>query len=210
MTIEEYIEGHTSPEPPLLQRLHRDAHLHLMRPRMLSGHLQGRFLSMIARLMRPRRILEIGTYTGYAALCLAEGLSDDGVLHTLEHDDEMEDFIRTYLDASELGAKIRLHIGEALDLLPDLVRAEQFDLVYIDADKRQYVSYYEAIIDHLPNGALILADNTLWDGKVVADPLPTDAQTQAILRFNDMIAQDERVENLIVPMRDGLSMIRVR
>ncbi|ETA27195.1 O-methyltransferase [Porphyromonas gingivalis SJD2] len=210
MTIDEYIATHTSAEPPLLQKLDRDAHLHLMRPRMLSGHLQGRFLSMISHLMRPRRILEIGTYTGYASLCLAEGLTPDGLLHTLERDDEMEDFIRRYLEASDLGGKIRLHIGEALDLIPDLVKNERFDLIYMDADKRQYTLYYEMIIDHLPPGALILADNTLWDGKVVAEPLPTDSQTQGILRFNEMVLQDERVENLIVPMRDGLSMIRVR
>lgn len=209
MTIDEYILAHTSPEPPLLQKLERDAHLHLMRPRMISGHLQGRFLSMIAKLMKPRRILEIGTYTGYASLCLAEGLTEDGVLHTLERDDEMEDFIRRYFTASDLGKKIRLHLGEAFDILPDLITSEQFDLVYMDADKRQYIRYYEMIIDHLPSGALILADNTLWNGKVVADPIPHDSQTQSIMLFNDMVMADSRVEKLILPMRDGLTMIRV-
>lgn len=207
--LEEYLTAHSSAEPPLLAHLRREAHVHLLQPRMLSGHLQGRFLKMLVALAKPRNILEIGTYTAYATLCLAEGLGDsDGRVHTIEHNDEMEDFIRRSLALSPLSERISLHFGEAEDIIPSLVATTPFDFVYMDADKRHYLSYYHLLIESLPTGALILADNTLWDGKVIQEPLPQDAQTQGILNFNELVAHDSRVEVVLLPLRDGLSLIR--
>ncbi len=205
--LEEYILQHTTPESPLRKRLWREAHVRLLRARMLSGHLQGNFLQMLCRLKGAKCILELGTYTGYAAHCLAEALGDGGEVHTIESDDEMEDFIRSFIDEVPYKERIHLHLGDALTLLPSLLQSYSFDLVYIDANKREYLEYYELILPHLPSGALILADNTLWDGKVIEEPTPTDAQTQSILRFNDYVQRDPRVENLILPLRDGLSLI---
>ena len=205
--LEEYILQHTTPESPLRKRLWREAHVRLLRARMLSGHLQGNFLQMLCRLKRAKCILELGTYTGYAAHCLAEALEEGGEVHTIESDDEMEDFIRSFIDEAPYKERIHLHLGDALTLLPSLLQRYSFDLVYIDANKREYLEYYELILPHLPSGALILADNTLWDGKVIEEPTPTDAQTQSILRFNDYVQRDPRVENLILPLRDGLSLI---
>ncbi|KGN97129.1 O-methyltransferase [Porphyromonas sp. COT-290 OH3588] len=208
--LEQYILEHSSPESPLRAEIYRAAHVRLIRPRMLSGHLQGNLLKMIAQMCRAKLVLELGTYTGYAAHCLAEALPEDGRVHTLESDDEMEDFIRHYINRAEYGHKIKLHIGDAMKLLPELMRQNDFDLVYIDANKRQYPDYYKLIIDHLHSGAVILADNTLWDGKVALEPKPSDVQTQCILEFNAMVQADERVENLILPLRDGLTLIRVK
>jgi predicted O-methyltransferase YrrM len=205
MNIEEYIINHIDEEPPLLAALNRKAHLDLLRPRMIAGHLQGRILKMLARMYRPQRILEIGTYTGYATLCLAEGLPDDGEIHTMEIDDEMEDFILNQFNRSDLKNRIRLHIGNALDLIPLLEGA--FDMVFIDADKRAYCAYYEAVFDKVKKGGIILADNTLWSGKVLEEPHPNDKQTLGIIRFNEMIASDQRVEKVILPLRDGLTVI---
>lgn len=205
--LEEYILQHTTPESPLRKRLWREAHIRLLRARMLSGHLQGNFLQMLCRLKGAKYVLELGTYTGYAAHCLAEALGEGGEVHTIESDDEMEDFIRSFIDEAPYKERIHLHLGDALTLLPSLLQRYSFDLVYIDANKREYLEYYELILPHLPSGALILADNTLWDGKVVEEPTPTDAQTQSILRFNDYVQRDPRVENLILPLRDGLSLI---
>lgn len=204
----QYILEHTSPEGELRHEIYRAAHLRLLRARMLSGHLQGNLLRMLCRLAKAQRVLEIGTFTGYAAHCLAEGLGEDGEVHSLESDDEMEDFIRSYIARAPYGHKMKLHIGDAMELLPSLVQQYRFDLVYIDANKRQYPDYYRMIIDHLPLGALILADNTLWDGKVIQLLNPSDAQTRGILEFNDLIQSDPRVDNLILPMRDGLSLIQ--
>ena len=205
MTIEEYILSHSDDEGALLKALERDAHVNLLRPRMLSGHLQGRILKMFCRMMQPRRVLEIGTYTGYATLCLAEGLPEDGLVHTLEINDEMEDFIFKYLNQSPLQEKIRVHFGDAMEIIPQL--DEQFDLVFIDADKRLYSAYYDLVFPKVRAGGLILADNTLWDGKVV-EPIPaSDKQSLGILAFNAKIKQDERVEKVILPLRDGLTMI---
>ena len=195
--LETYILEHTTPESELRAHLSREAHVRLLRARMLSGHLQGNLLQMICRMTHARQVLEIGTYTGYAAHCLAEALPEDGEVHTLE-----------FVAQAPYRGRIHLHLGDALELLPKLLEKYSFDLVYIDANKRQYIDYYELILPHLPSGAIILADNTLWDGKVVAEPLPTDTQTQAILAFNDWVQQDPRVENLILPLRDGLSLIR--
>ena len=205
--LEEYILQHTTPESPLRKRLWREAHVRLPRARMLSGHLQGNFLQMLCRLKGAKYVLELGTYTGYAAHCLAEALGEGGEVHTIESDDEMEDFIRSFIDEAPYKERIHLHLGDALTLLPSLLQRYSFDLVYIDANKREYLEYYELILPHLPSGALILADNTLWDGKVIEEPTPTDAQTQSILRFNDYVQRDPRVENLILPLRDGLSLI---
>lgn len=205
MTTDEYILSHIDEEGALLSALNRDAHVNLLRPRMLSGHLQGRVLKMFCRMMRPRRVLEIGTYTGYATLCMAEGLEDGALIHTVEINDEMEDFIMKYLSRSPHKDKIRLHIGDVMDILPEL--DETFDLVFIDADKRLYSDYFDLVFPKVRKGGLILADNTLWDGKVLAEPHPSDKQTAGILRFNNKIKDDARVEKVILPLRDGLTMI---
>lgn len=203
--LEEYILRHIDEEGDLLHNLNRDAHVNLLRPRMLSGHLQGRLLKMFCRLMQPKKILEIGTYTGYATLCLAEGATDDAEIHTLEVNDELEDFIMKHLHKSKLEDKIHLHIGDALQIIPALDVI--FDLVFIDANKRHYCEYYNLIFDKVRSGGLIIADNTLWDGKVLETPHHTDKQTIGIQEFNDMVAADERVEKVILPMRDGLTLI---
>lgn len=203
--IESYILSHSDEEGSLLAALNRDANVNLLRPRMLSGHLQGRILKMFCRMLNPKRVLEIGTYTGYATLCMAEALEKDAEIHTLEINDEMEDFIRKYISQSPDKDKIKLYFGDAMEIIPAM--DESFDLVFIDADKRLYSDYYDLIFDKLPAGALILADNTLWDGKVLEPLHPADKQTAGILAFNDKIKADQRVEKVILPLRDGLTMI---
>lgn len=203
--IESYILSHSDEEGSLLAALNRDANVNLLRPRMLSGHLQGRILKMFCRMLKPKRVLEIGTYTGYATLCMAEALEKDAEIHTLEINDEMEDFIRKYVSQSPDKDKIKLYFGDAMEIIPAM--DESFDLVFIDADKRLYSDYYDLIFDKLPAGALILADNTLWDGKVLEPLHPADKQTAGILAFNDKIKADLRVEKVILPLRDGLTMI---
>lgn len=205
MEMEEYIRNHSDEEGELLTALARDANVNLLRPRMISGHLQGRILKMFCRMLRPRRVLEIGTYTGYATLCLAEGLDAEGRVYTLEINDEMEDFIWKYLSRSPYKEKISVHFGDAMELIPRL--DETFDLVFIDADKRLYSAYYDLVFPKVRAGGLILADNTLWDGKVVQEGPVTDKQTKGILDFNEKIKHDERVEKVILPLRDGLTMI---
>ncbi len=177
-----------------------------MHPRMLSGHLQGQLLGAISHMLRPQRILEIGTFTGYATLCLAKGLAPGGIIHTIEHNDELEAVCRSFFARSIHKDGIQLHIGKALNVIPQL--NDSFDLVYIDGDKREYTAYYHAVIDKLRPGGFIIADNVLWDGKVVEDPLPGDAQTTGIAQFNDTVHNDARVENLLLPLRDGLMIIR--
>ena len=204
-TIDDYILRHSDEEGQLLAALNRDAHVNLLQPRMLSGHLQGRFLKMLCRVARPARVLEIGTYTGYATLCLAEGLPTGGHVDTIELNDEMEDFIRKYLDQSPFRDRVTLHIGDARAVIPTL--EGEFDLVFIDADKRHYSAYYDLVFPRVRPGGLILADNTLWDGHVVESPTPTDRQTLGIMAFNDKIKRDERVEKVILPLRDGLTLI---
>lgn len=203
--LEEYILAHISPEGEMLRRLNRETHLYHLRPRMCSGHLQGRLLKMFVRMIAPEAILELGTFTGYSALCLAEGIAPDGVVHTIEIDDELEDFIRAHFDASEYGSRIVLHIGDAEQIIPTL--DTRFDLVFIDANKRDYVAYYEMAMQVLNPGGFIIADNTLWDGKVVTCTEKIDAQTAGILAFNDHVAADDRVEVVIIPLRDGLTII---
>ena len=195
--LEEYILSHIDEEGEYLKRLNRDTHVNLLRPRMLSGHLQGRILKMLCRMIRPDKILELGTFTGYSALCMAEGLNPGGVLHTIEMDDELEDFTRPYLEQSPYKENIRFHIGDAIKVVPTL--DETFDLVFIDADKRHYCEYYDLVFDKVRPGGFILADNTLWDGKII-DPQARDGQTVGIRKFNDLIASDTRVEKVIIPL----------
>ena len=204
--IEAYILDHMDEESDYLKALYRQAHLKLINPRMTSGHLQGRLLKMLVQMARPKRVLEIGTFAGYSALCMAEGLDEGALLHTYEIDDELEDFTRPWIEGSPYGDKVCFHIGNALDEVPRL--GEVFDFVFMDGDKRQYMEYYEMILQRTSPGALILADNTLWDGHVVDNAYLGDRQTAAINEFNAYVAADKRVEKLILPLRDGLTMIR--
>jgi len=206
MELEDYILAHGDAEPDYLAKINRKTHLKMINPRMLSGHLQGRVLSMLSKMIQPERVLEVGTYTGYSAICLAEGLSAKGKLHTIECDDELEDFIRENIESSPYQEQIVLHIGDAKKLIPEI--DEMFDLVFLDADKREYQVYYDAVFPKLKNGAYMLVDNTLWDGKVLLEVHDKDNQTEAIRKFNDYVAADKRVEKLILPLRDGLTMIR--
>lgn len=203
--LEQYILDHIDDESDLLKELNRDAHVNLLRPRMISGHLQGRLLKMLCRLVQPRYILELGTYTAYATLCLAEGAPDDAEIHTIEVNDELEDFITKYLRQTKLKDKIRLHIGDAMEIIPGIDCI--FDLVFIDANKRMYTEYYNLVFDKVRSGGLIIADNTLWDGHVTETPKQGDKQTIGIQQFNDMIVKDNRVEKVILPLRDGLTLI---
>ncbi|MCM1483770.1 MAG: O-methyltransferase [Muribaculaceae bacterium] len=203
---EDYIAAHTSREPDRLYRLYRRTNLRHVYGRMCSGHVQGRLLKMLTAMIRPGRILELGTFTGYSTLCLAEGMPPGASIHTVEIDDEWEDeLLRTFSEAGH-GTDITLHIGDAFDIVPtiDVV----WDMVFIDANKRRYTDYYEMVLPRVRPGGFILADNTLWDGKVLQTPMPTDAQTVAIAEFNDMIARDPRVEVVMLPVRDGLTLIR--
>lgn len=206
MDLEDYISEHIDREPEPLARLARTANIRLLNPRMIAGHLQGRILKMLVAMIHPRRILEIGTFTGYATLCMAEALPDDGEIHTVETDDEMEDFIREQFDASPLSNRIRLHIGDAQSIIPAITG--QFDLIYIDGDKREYCAYYDIAFPKLCTGGFIFADNTLWGGKVLTEPHPSDRHTIEIKRFNYLIAADPRVERVILPVRDGLTIVR--
>ena len=205
--IDKYITDHIDKEPEYLKALYRDTNVKLLRPRMASGHLQGRMLKMFVRMIRPRQVLEIGTYSGYSALCIAEGLPEGGMLHTFEINDEQEDFTRPWLENSDYADKIRFYIGDALELVPQLDLT--FDLAFIDGDKRKYIEYYEMVLARLSGGGYIIADNTLWDGHVLEEqPHRTDLQTISIKAFNDLVAWDARVEKVILPLRDGLTIIR--
>ena len=207
--IQHYAEQHSSPEPPLLAQLTRETHVQLLMPRMSSGHSQGRLLSMLSHLIRPRRILEIGTFTGYAALCLAEGLAPDGLLHTIEINPERESRIRRYVAVAGLTDKVRLHIGPAHEVLRLLVE-ETWDLVFIDADKVNNDQYFEVVLPQVRPGGLLIIDNVLWGGKVLPDyPVkPSDKDTLAVRAFNDKVAADPRVESVFLPLRDGLLLLR--
>ena len=212
--LERYLHAHSSPEPELLAELDRETHRRTVQPRMLSGHLQGRLLELLVRMIRPRAVLEIGTFTGYSALALAAGLDDDATLDTIETDDELQELAQSFFDRSEHGHKIRLHIGSALKLAPRLGR--RFDLVFIDGDKREYPAYYRMLMGDgggkplVGSGAVLLADIILWSGKVIGPVARNDRHTQALLEFNRTVADDPRVENVILPLRDGLSVIRVK
>ncbi len=208
MTLEEYILDHSDREPEQLAKLNRDVNLRLLYPRMCSGHLQGRILTMLTAMIAPRNALELGTYAGYSALCIAEGLPEGGHLDTVEIDDEMEEFIRARLSESPYGEKVSLHIGDSALVLPTL--GKLYDMVYMDANKRTYCETYEAVLPMVRPGGFILADNTLWDGKVTDPSANHDPQTLGICRFNDLVAADPRVNRVMLPLRDGLTLIRVK
>ena len=199
-----YAGDHSTPETDLLKRISRDTHAKVMMPRMLSGHLQGRVLAMISQMVRPERILEIGTYTGYSAICLAEGLQEHGKLITLDINEELEQRVRRYFDEAGLASKIQYQIGNAIEIIPTL--KESFDLVFIDADKENYPLYFDLVIDKVRPGGIILADNVLWSGKVIQEK--KDKDTRAVVEFNNMIRNDKRVENVLLPIRDGIFIIR--
>lgn len=216
MTLSEYIEQHSSPESDVLQQITRSTHLEVINPRMSSGHVQGRVLSMISQMIQPQRILELGTFTGYSALCLAEGLTEDGQLLTIEHNDEMEDSIHRNLALSPIGEKVQLLIGDAKEELRRLGErqkakdAELFDLAFIDADKKEYCDYLDLVLPLMRLGGWILADNTLWDGHIIDPAYDKDKQTVSLRAFNDKVAQDPQLEKVILPLRDGLTIIRVK
>jgi caffeoyl-CoA O-methyltransferase len=209
-TTSAYAAHYTSPEPELLKQLNRDTHLKMCYPQMLSGHEQGRLLAMVSCLLSPKFILEIGTFTGYSALCLSEGLKTGGTVHTIEVNPEFEKRILEWLTKAGAKEKINLHIGDATEVLPVLLPKISFDLVFLDADKTAYPAYYTLLRKWLKPGAVILADNVLWGGKVLSEPVPSDKETRGIQQFNQMVAEDTGTEQVILPIRDGLSVIRVR
>ncbi|MEA1872970.1 MAG: O-methyltransferase [Bacteroidota bacterium] len=204
--LDDYILHHSEPESALLQKLYRETHLYAKHPRMASGHIQGRFLAFVSQLVRPKRILEIGTFTGYSALCLAEGLVSDGKLITIEVDDELEDRIRKFIQKANRQNQIELIIGDAKQIIPKL--HSPFDLVFIDGDKREYPDYLELVKPLLTTGALVIVDNVLWDGKVLESEQKTDGMTRGVQRFNDALQQDADFQNFMLPLRDGLSIAR--
>lgn len=206
MTLDTYILTHIEPEPDYLYRLWRATNIYMLHGRMASGHLQGRLLKMLVQMIRPRRILEVGTFSGYSALCMAEGLEEGGKVYTFEINDEQEDFTRPWIEGSPMADKVEFIIGDAIKEAPKL--GLEFDMAFIDGDKRTYVETYEMVLKILRPGGFILADNTLWDGHVTDPAYDRDHQTQGIRRFNDHIAQDTRVEQVILPLRDGLTLIR--
>lgn len=204
--INEYAEQFTEKESELLARINRETWSEVLIPRMLSGHVQGRILSMISHMAKPKRVLEIGTYTGYSALCLAEGIPADGVLHTIDINDELETRVRGYFKASAYDDQIKFHVGNALDVIREL--NESWDLVFIDADKENYSNYFDMVIDHVRPGGWIVADNVLWSGKVLDDESTMDHETRALHEYNRKISEDSRVESLLLPVRDGLMCCR--
>ncbi|TGD57748.1 O-methyltransferase [Flavobacterium humi] len=205
--LEEYIEQHSEKEPELLAQLNKETYQKILLPRMLSGHFQGRVLSMISKLARPVNILEIGTYTGYAALCLCEGMQENGQLHTIDIKEELIDFQRKYFDRSPWGNQIVQHLGQAVDIIPGLDM--KFDLVFIDADKENYINYFHMIVPKMNKGGIILSDNVLWSGKVVQPLAPNDLSTKILLEYNRLLKEDPRVETVLLPIRDGLTVSRV-
>lgn len=202
----DYAEKHTSAESSLLSELNRDTHAHILSPRMLSGHLQGRLLAMLSRMIKPQYILEIGTYTGYSAICLSEGLQQHGKLITIDINEELEDMIKSYFDKAGLGHKIEHITGNALEIIPTL--QTNFDLVFIDADKINYSNYYDMVLPRLNKGGYILADNVLWSGNVLKPVAEQDDDTKAIVAFNKKVSEDQQVENVLMPIRDGIMLMR--
>ena len=205
--LENYAAQHTEDEPLLLQELNKRTHLNVLQPRMISGHFQGRFLSLLSKMVQPRTILEIGTYTGYATLCLAEGLHPEGVLHTIDIKEELTDLQREFFDRSGYGSQILQHLGKAADIIPALDTT--FDLVFIDADKQNYAHYFDLVIEKMNRGGISLSDNVLWSGKVVEEVKHNDKHTQALMAYNQKIKDDPRVETVLLPIRDGITLSRV-
>lgn len=206
--LENYAAQHTEDEPLLLKELNKRTHLNVLQPRMISGHFQGRFLSLLSKMVQPRTILEIGTYTGYATLCLAEGLHPEGVLHTIDIKEELTDLQREFFDRSGYGNQIVQHLGKAADIIPSLNTT--FDLVFIDADKQNYAHYFDLVIEKMNRGGIILSDNVLWSGKVVEELKHNDKHTQALMAYNQKIKDDPRVETVLLPIRDGITLSRVK
>ena len=206
--LENYAAQHTEDEPLLLKELNKRTHLNVLQPRMISGHFQGRFLSLLSKMVQPRTILEIGTYTGYATLCLAEGLHPEGVLHTIDIKEELTDLQREFFDRSGYGSQIVQHLGKAADIIPSLNTT--FDLVFIDADKQNYAHYFDLVIEKMNRGGIILSDNVLWSGKVVEEVKHNDKHTQALMAYNQKIKDDPRVETVLLPIRDGITLSRVK
>jgi predicted O-methyltransferase YrrM len=204
--LEQYIIDHIDNEDPVLAELYRETNLKVLRPRMISGHIQGKFLEMLCKMIQPKNILEIGTYTGYSSICLAKGLKKDSQLHTIEINDELEPLIRKYHKKAKVDQYITLHIGNAVEIIPSI--EVNFDLVFIDGDKVQYIDYYNAVFNKVNIGGYILADNILWSGKVLEKPASNDYQTKAVIEFNKFIKKDKRVEKTILPFRDGLMLLR--
>ena len=205
--LEDYIEQHSEKEPQLLAALNKETYQKILLPRMLSGHFQGRVLSMLSKLIRPVNILEIGTYTGYSALCLCEGMQENGQLHTIDIKEELIDFQRKHFDKSPWGKQITQHLGEAVNIIPTL--ETKFDLVFIDADKENYINYFELIVPKMTKGGIILSDNVLWSGKVLEPLSPKDTSTKILLEYNKLLKEDPRVETVLLPIRDGLTVSRV-
>lgn len=204
--LEKYAEAHSSKESELLHRLNRETHLKVLMPRMLSGAMQGKLLEMLSCMIQPKNILEIGTYTGYSAICLTKGLPADGVLHTIEKNPELETIAKKYFAEAEIEHQVNYHQGDALKIIPQI--KEVFDLVFLDADKENYLNYYKLVFDKVRSGGYILADNVFWSGKVLTTPEPNDKEALGIIEFNEFVQQDDRVENVMLPLRDGLSLIR--
>ncbi len=203
--IDKYILNHIEPEDEILKELDRETHLKVVGARMISGHLQGLVLSLLSKMIRPTYILELGTFTGYSAICLAKGLQEGGKLITIEIDDELESFAKKYFEKAGIQQKVEQRIGPALEIIPTIT--ETFDLVFIDAHKPEYPAYYEAVFDKVNSGGYIIADNTLWSGKVLDEPAADDFQTRGIVQFNEMVRNDDRIEKVILPLRDGMTVI---
>ena len=206
--LDTYVTVHSQDEPELLAQLNKETHQKILQPRMLSGHFQGRVLSMLSKIIHPKTILEIGTYTGYATLCLAEGLAEDGTIDTIDNEEELYDFQRKYFDKSSWGNQITQHLGDGLDILPTLTK--KYDLVFIDADKENYINYFHLIVPMMNKGGIILSDNVLWSGKVLEELNPKDITTKILLDYNLLLKTDARVETVLLPIRDGLTVSRVR
>lgn len=204
--LDDYVCNHTSDEPELLYELNRETNLNILYPRMLSGHFQGRFLSMISKMIRPKNVLEIGTYTGYSSLCILEGLAENGKITTIDCNEELEDIVRDYIEKAKAIEKIEYLIGDAMQIIPSL--KEEYDLIFIDADKENYVNYYHLVFDKLKAGGFIITDNVLWSGKVIKELKPDDLDTKIIIEFNDLMKNDPRVETILLPIRDGLMITR--
>jgi caffeoyl-CoA O-methyltransferase len=205
--LDNYVTQHSENEPELLAQLNKETHQKILAPRMLSGHFQGRVLSMLSKIVQPANILEIGTYTGYATLCLAEGLAENGTIDTIDNEEELFDFQRKYFDKTVWANQITQHLGDGLDIIPAL--GKKYDLVFIDADKENYINYFHLIVPMMNKGGIILSDNVLWSGKVLEEPNPKDLATKILLEYNQLLKDDPRVETVLLPIRDGLTVSRV-
>ena len=206
--LENYVAQHSQSEPELLAKLNRETHQKILQPRMLSGHFQGRVLSMLSKIISPKNILEVGTYTGYATLCLAEGLTENGTIDTIDNNEELFDFQKKYFEQSVWKNQIVQHLGNALEIIPSLNK--KYDLVFIDADKENYINYFQMIVPMMNKGGIILSDNVLWSGKILGEAKANDKSTKTLLEYNKLVNEDERVETVLLPIRDGLTVTRVK